>query len=1278
MHNAVITKSSKINVYDSAIYNGESRIFNLDGINDTQQELILIYMYILPSYKAHGIKVGMTKCNICEVFWHAIQNRIKSQVHELALTDDEYKKYGGEREVVYWGVCLDARSTSFKDYRVHDYFLTKFAGLIEKDQEWFLGIDEADLFESFNEYRNNWEKYKVYSPRDEQRKCVDSLLEFFKNRSNGSRFLLNCKMRFGKCYTTYKYCEEAGLDKILILTFVPAVEESWRTDLFHIEKHYDYYVDENLKKEDFSLKTSKSPYVVFLSLQNYLGKDINTNTTKDKIKKLQDIDWDLVILDEYHFGAWNQRTQSTMEKYEDLDEDYQKELQKTQDVLERFKITTKQTICLSGTPFKAIDKGEFTKENTFTYSYFEEQRNKYPNSNNGDFKTINPDYAHFPDMKIFGYNMSVLFSGLADSLQSDDKIYKRSYFSLNQFFETKNDRNPSEPCEFIYEEEIKKWLQILKGKSQFGYSFPYSDKRMLINNTHSLWLLPKVNAVHAMEKLLKEDDYFKNFQIANLSADGVGAGTNALKYLKKQLFAAKNTKEGKSIALTVNKLTIGVTVPEWSSVFVLKDLSSPEQYFQSIFRIQTPNVNKKNGFIIKKYGYVYDFNIDRASSLLLKYAEESSSDKTITKLEIAKLIVKYLPIYLNGNMESPIGTDVFFELALLGDTGGKIPLSRKITDTSKTTNILDEETIVAMLNDNQVSDIIKRVFAHAKFNKPKTQTVPPKPDNTGFKSPEGIAGRNAGYKCGLEDYGDYADYDDLEVQEAFENARMLHVSELCPKDLDKIHRDWWENGFRRGYESGVNAPYKKMNCGHDDGIKYIDVLRAQYGQNIKWVESTRATLTNNINVYLNDSNNIPNKYKGMLYSRWYKESFKRAIKNELSPEIPHENGNSIEDADNVLKHILARLFEFLYISVYRETTFDEIFSNANPDVFLEAVGITKEDFEVLNKYKIFQVNVLNNYIHQFFVNESLGSKLNLEDEEIKRKYRNSFDWFGFGIENERGLELSVACSTEEVLVEKPIVENKIQDKEPTKDFVFDVESEPEETIPEEELSGGVEIIERTTPKPRYYLAYGSNLNPTQMKARCPNSKKIGKAIIKDYRLMFKKSGTGYYLTIEKAFGKIVPVGVFIVTQSDENTLDVFEGCPNHYYKKSLNVEVQEEDNTVRNIEGFVYILHEDRELGEPSKDYVKKVLQGYEYFNFDRIYIDDAIEYSINPSKIIKTSINENKDLNKIINILKRYQKGLKASKIAKLCELSKSQVNAILYSNEELFKNEHFVWKLK
>lgn len=101
-----------------------------------------------------------------------------------------------------------------------------------------------------------------------------------------------------------------------------------------------------------------------------------------------------------------------------------------------------------------------------------------------------------------------------------------------------------------------------------------------------------------------------------------------------------------------------------------------------------------------------------------------------------------------------------------------------------------------------------------------------------------------------------------------------------------------------------------------------------------------------------------------------------------------------------MKHLLARLFEFLYISVYRETTFKEIFKNADPNVFLEAVGITKKDFEILNKYKVFQEEVLNNYIHDFFDNESSGSKLDLKDEEVRKQYRNSFDWLAFGLESD--------------------------------------------------------------------------------------------------------------------------------------------------------------------------------------------------------------------------------------------------------------------------------------
>lgn len=992
----MVRKYTDINNYDEVKIGGKNRTFHLDDKNDTEQSLILIYMYVLPKFMGHGIKVGMAKCRMDESFWHAIKARIKDQKHELALTDDQFARgYGDEREVIYWGICIDANNDSFKDYHVHDEIKGRCAGLVEKEQEWFTNVPQDELVEIFQGLRKESSGRTIYSPRKEQADCVEALKTYFKDHKTGGRFLLNCKMRYGKSFTTYKYCEEAGLDRILILTFIPAVESSWREDLTHIKKEYKYFTDENLRKSSFMLNWQTEPYVLFLSLQNYLGKDNNSQETKGKIKQLQEIDWDLVILDEYHFGAWNQRTQGTIENQEDLDKDYQDELKRTKDVIEKFNIHTKQTICLSGTPFKAIAKGEFTDENTFTYSYFDEQRNKYPNSESGDFETKNPLYAHFPDMKIFGYNMSRLFANMTASVFSGDTLYGKKYFSLNKFFETRRDSNPNEPCTFVYEEQIKQWLEIIKGRSTFGDKFPYSNQQMLANNKHTLWLMPRTNAVHAMAKLLEEDEYFSKYEIINLSKDGVGAGVDAYDYLNERITAAKNTNKLGSIAITVNKLTIGVTVKDWFSVFVLKDLASPEQYFQSIFRIQTPYVEK--GKILKPYGFVYDFNIDRAAALLLKYAEQSQ-DQQSTKLEIAKLIVKYLPIFVNGDMSQPISEQVFYELAEFGDSSG-IPLSRKITDTTRTTRMLDDEVIASMLNDNEVSDIIKRVFAHAKFNKPKQQTMTQKPAD-GFDTKIAKAGRDKGYTLGQDDYKKYIDLDDLSIQKEFEDSLAKYISEYCPKEYDEIKAKWYSNGLIKGYEAGVNAPIKKLNCGHDDGVKFVDKVKAQFGNSVVWKEETRVMIDNFVKKYLNDINNIPKEYRGMLYKRWYCDSFRKAVKNELSPKIPYEKGKSVEDADNVMKHILARLFEFLYISVYRETTFQEIFNNADPNVFLEAVGITKKDFEVLNKYKVFQEDVLNNYIHDFFVNESLGSKLNLEDEEIKKQYRNSFDWFGFGLDSE--------------------------------------------------------------------------------------------------------------------------------------------------------------------------------------------------------------------------------------------------------------------------------------
>ena len=997
MSEALITRSPDINKVDTIYYQGKNKSYYLDDKNDTDGSLILIYMYLLPKFQTHGIKIGMTKCKIGENFWHAIKSRISDQKHELALTEEQYSKYGLNREVIYWGICLDAKNDSFKDYAVHDEIKKNNAGIVEKGQEWFTNVPADELIDVFNSLRHTDENKEIYTPRKEQQECIDAMSQYFNENPNG-RFLLNCKMRFGKSFTTYKYCEDHNLERILILTFIPAVESSWRDDLSHIKKNYRYFTDENLRRNDFMLNFIQEPYVLFLSLQNYLGKEKNAEV-KAKIQQLQDIDWDLVILDEYHFGAWNQRTQGTLkvkeEKSEDLENAYQNQLKQSGDIIKKFNIKTKQTICLSGTPFKALARGEFNDNSSFTYSYFDEQRNKYPNSENNDFSVINPNYAAFPDMRIFGYNMSKLFSNLTAQVFSEDKLLTKKYFSLNKFFETRQENNPNEPCTFIYEEEIKKWLEIIKGRSAYGDKFPYSNQDMLENNVHTLWLMPTVKSCKAIEDLLKKDDYFSRYQIINLSHEGVGAGNSAFEYLTTNITASENTNKLGSIAITVNKLTIGVTVKKWSSVFVLKDLASPEQYFQAIFRIQTQY--KENGKILKKYGFVYDFNIDRASALLLKYAEQSESEQT-TKLQIAKLIVKYMPIFINGDMSNPISDQVFYELAQYGDSSG-VPLSRKIVDTSKTTRMLDEETIAAMLNDKEVSDIIKRVFAHAKFGKTKSKTVPAKPED-GFDSKIAKEGRDKGYELGQQDYKNYVDYDDLQVQAEFENAIANYIKEYCPKEYDTVKAIWYTNGFKKGYESGVNAPIKKEQCGYDDGVKFVEEVKKKFGKDIKYINSTRTIIENFEKTYLNDINNIPVKYRGMLYKRWYCDSFRRAVKNNLIPVVEPKNGETIEDVDNVIKHILARLFEFLYISVYRETTFNEIFNNADPDVFLEAVGITKKDFEVLNKYKVFQEDVLNNYIHDFFVNESLGSKLNLEDENIKKQYRNSFDWFGFGLESD--------------------------------------------------------------------------------------------------------------------------------------------------------------------------------------------------------------------------------------------------------------------------------------
>ena len=146
---------------------------------------------------------------------------------------------------------------------------------------------------------------------------------------------------------------------------------------------------------------------------------------------------------------------------------------------------------------------------------------------------------------------------------------------------------------------------------------------------------------------------------------------------------------------------------------------------------------------------------------------------------------------------------------------------------------------------------------------------------------------------------------------------------------------------------------------------------------------------------------------------------------------------------------------------------------------------------------------------------------------------------------------------------------------------------------------------------RYYIAYGSNLNVRQMKRRCPDARIIGTSEISNYQLLFKGSKTGSYLTIEPKAGSTVPVAVWEVSERDELALDHYEGFPTFYYKKEMNLPIKGiKTGKVRQRDVFVYIMHEDRPLGIPSRYYLQTCLEGYSTFNFNEVFLYNAIANS--------------------------------------------------------------------
>jgi hypothetical protein len=333
---------------------------------------------------------------------------------------------------------------------------------------------------------------------------------------------------------------------------------------------------------------------------------------KAKNEFIHSDNWDLVIFDEYHFGAWRENAKKLFDNPdEEADTEFDPEQYKQDEADNAYNetflpITTSHYLFLSGTPFRALNSGEFIEDQIYNWTYSDEQRAKENWIGSG-----NP-YLSLPRMVMLTYRIPDSIRQIAMQGEFDE-------FDLNVFFSAKG---KGAEAKFTYENEVQKWLDLIRGSYlpasvddlKLGQDkrppMPYSDTRLLNVLSHTMWFLPNVASCQAMANLLaqKQNSYYnQKYKVIVCAGTKAGIGLDALAPVQAAMGDPLVTN---TITLSCGKLTTGVTIRPWTGIFMLRNLKSPETYFQASFRVQSPwEVKDDRGerIIMKQECYVFDF-----------------------------------------------------------------------------------------------------------------------------------------------------------------------------------------------------------------------------------------------------------------------------------------------------------------------------------------------------------------------------------------------------------------------------------------------------------------------------------------------------------------------------------------------------------------------------------------------------------------------------------------------------------------------------------------------
>ena len=595
--------------------------------------------------------------------------------------------------------------------------------------EW-MRCSPADVKTAITELQNglilSGTHHETFPMRREQAEAVEQTRAYYLSRwaedaKAVPRFLWNAKMRFGKTFTSYQLAKKLKAKRVLVVTFKPAVEDAWQTDL---ENHTDFdgwrYISQKSGGDPREVEKD-TPLVYFGSFQDLLGKD--GGSIKPKNEWIHTINWDLVVFDEYHFGAWRDSAKELFEGEDaavakaEIKQEYAGGLDEVNDELDVLAkdedlflpITTRAYLYLSGTPFKALATGEFIEEQIFNWTYTDEQRAKaefaatYPGERN--------PYGALPQMRLLTYQMPDELLAIASGGEFDE-------FDLNQFFAA---TGTGVLATFTHKDDVQKWLSIIRGsyapqtvealKTGSKPPFPYSDVRLLPYLNHAFWFLPNVAACQAMQNLLEEKQnvFWHDYEVIVAAGAGAGIGLDALPPVRRAIRGGHDTK---TITLSCGKLTTGVTVPQWSSILMLRNLKSPETYFQAAFRVQSPwSIRNPDGDdphreeVLKPICFVFDFAPTRALRQLSEYGIGLSPGEPNPEKAVADL-VSFLPVlaYDGANMMQ-VDAGGILDIAMAGTSATL--LARK-WESAMLVNV-DNDTLRRVLASEEAMAAVERI-----------------------------------------------------------------------------------------------------------------------------------------------------------------------------------------------------------------------------------------------------------------------------------------------------------------------------------------------------------------------------------------------------------------------------------------------------------------------------------------------------------------------------------------------------------------------------------------